>query len=1165
MCVRSILLYFLLIKRSFLLLLASSSRLYFLSLYLQIWEGTAIRTYEVGRFKLVDGKFSPDGTSIILSDDVGQLYIFSTGQGESQRDAKYDQFFLGDYRPLIQDAHGNVLDQETQLAPYRRNMQDLLCDSGMIPYPEPYQNMYQRRRLGALGIEWRPSSVRLAIGVDFSLDPEYHMLPIVDLDSLIDPLPEFVDAMDWAPEIEIHSDDNDSEYHIAEEYSSGGGQVSLNSDSGDPECSSENSDAEDSDGDGLRRSKRKKQNAGAEIVTSSGRRVKRKNLDECDDGLIRNNRTRKSRNSRKASRKMYSSKSRPQRAAARNALHLFSQITGTSTDGDVNGLDSDSSESGSTLQDSSFASEESDVSQQNEWHEQSKGKEIMDHSVDRPLLNSESHLNATGKRRLILKFSNRDSSRSVSQQKSVSEFMENQSEVAGSSSRVPQKIDENDTNYSEDNEFGVGADDDKERSKTVQPVMVERHVDLLGGCENGSIRWGGVKTRTPKKLKMGEPISASLHACSSSVLDQHLKEENLINGHSTSTEHDMNYPSSGIQIKEDRLVENVYLQENACGTSIPESFERAKDVQNYLVVDESKDDNESLNKVCNGTGMPSVPCANGNGKHFEVKENGTQIPTKLRIRSSILSKDRDSPGKIIFESPSEDTIKSPRGTPCDDPAIDKNLQVPGCGDTGKPCSDNRDHYGVPIVEDTVNGSSSRSVLEETLKLDSNRRMITAVYRRSKSSRGRTNQEGDCSSMKASTSNVGIHNQDEGIEVAPEGIRRARSVRLRSTTRGDPILSGSNLKFKEPHDPSEDTSVDVENASSSRGDDNSCEEWRSESRNSIRLRSKRSKKYSNYVRGTSPPDRRKFIHTGKSSWLMLSAHEEGSRYIPQRGDEVVYLRQGHQEYLSYSNSSNVGPWETIKGNIRSVEFCRVEELEYSTHPGSGESCCKLTLKFVDPSSDLVGKSFKLTLPEVTGFPDFLVEKSRYDASVARNWTSRDKCQVWWKNEGEEDGGWWEGRILHVKPKSPEFPDSPWERYAVKYKSDPTETHHHSPWELYDTDTHWEHPHMDGDIREKLLHAFAKLEKSGYKVQDYYGVNKLKLVSHKTNFINRFPVPLSLEVIQSRLQNNYYRSLEAVKHDTEVMLSNAESYFGRNAELSTKMKRLSEWFRKTLSSF
>lgn len=47
--------------------------------------------------------FSPlrrDGTSIILSDDVGQLYILSTGQGESQKDAKYDQV-LEEYAHLF--------------------------------------------------------------------------------------------------------------------------------------------------------------------------------------------------------------------------------------------------------------------------------------------------------------------------------------------------------------------------------------------------------------------------------------------------------------------------------------------------------------------------------------------------------------------------------------------------------------------------------------------------------------------------------------------------------------------------------------------------------------------------------------------------------------------------------------------------------------------------------------------------------------------------------------------------------------------------------------------------------------------------------------------------------------------------------------------------------
>ncbi|XP_011100778.1 bromodomain and WD repeat-containing protein 3-like [Sesamum indicum] len=1115
-----------------------------------IWEGTPIRTYEIGPFKLVDGKFSPDGTSIILSDDVGQLYILNTGQGESQRDAKYDQFFLGDYRPLIQDTHGNVLDQETQLAPYRRNMQDLLCDSGMIPYPEPYQSMYQQRRLGALGIEWRPSSLRFAVGVDFSLDPDYHMLPIVDLDMLIDPLPEFVDAMDWEPEIEIHSDDNDSEYHITEDYSSGGEHVSVSSDSDEPECSSGNSEVEDSHRDGLRRSKRKKQKV--EIMTSSGRRVKRKNLDTCDDSLIRKNRNRKSRNGRKASSMKSSSKSRPQRAAARNALHLFSRITGTSTDGDINGSEDDSSGSGSTLQDSSFASEESDVSLQKEWYENSKGKEIsLDYSVGVEQLhwNPESHSNAVSKKRLILKLPNRDSSKYVSQQTLGSKC------EAGSSSGNPQNIDETDKIYLKNEECGVDGHN-KERSKTEQPTIVERHLDLLGGCKNGSITWGGVKTRTSKRLKVGEPFSAGLLVGSGSVLDQHLKAENTANGDSTFTkEHGTESPDSGLQNQEVIVEEIGYKQETSFRTSMPGSLEREKDVEEYLEVDRAQDDHTSsqFNEVCNGTMVPSVSSANGAENNFKSKENGYQIPTKLRIRSGTLSKDHDNPSIVC---PGEETAKCV----CENPNTEKNLDLQNFEGSGTPCSDNKDLYGVPESESLLNEDPSRSVLEDSIKLDSNKRMFTAVYRRLKPSRGRNNPEGDSASMEASTSN-GKQNRDGDIEIPPEGIRRARSIRLRSTTR-DLNMSGSNFIFKEPRDHSEDNSVDVDKESLSRGEENSCGEWRSASRSTIRLRSTRSKKGSNYIRNSSPP--RKSNQTGKSSWLMLSAHEEGSRYIPQRGDEVVYLRQGHEEYISYINSRNLGPWETIKRNIRAVEFCRVEDLEYSTHPGSGESCCKMTLKFVDPSSEVVGKSFKLTLPEVTGFPDFLVEKSRYDASMARNWTSRDKCQVWWKNEGEEDGSWWEGRILSVKPKSHEFPDSPWERYVVKYKSDPTETHHHSPWELYDTGSQWEQPHIDDDIREKLIHTLAKLEQSGYKVQDYYGVNKLKQVSQKTNFINRFPVPLSLEVIQLRLENNYYRSLEAMRHDVEVMLSNAESYFGKNVELSSKMKRLSEWFRKTLSS-
>ena len=179
----------------------------------------------------------------------------------------------------------------------------------------------------------------------------------------------------------------------------------------------------------------------------------------------------------------------------------------------------------------------------------------------------------------------------------------------------------------------------------------------------------------------------------------------------------------------------------------------------------------------------------------------------------------------------------------------------------------------------------------------------------------------------------------------------------------------------------------------------------------------------------------------------------------------------------------GPWTSLKGEnlIRGMEFCRVEGLEYSTFPGSGESCCKMTLKFTDPSSSMFNRSFKLTLSDLTGFPDFIVERTRFGAAIHRNWSCRDKCKVWWKDESEDNGSWWDGRVVAVKPKSHDFPDSPWERYSVQYRSEPKEPQLHSPWELFDADTQWEQPHIDSKIRDKLLSAFAKLEKSSHKAQ------------------------------------------------------------------------------------
>ncbi|XP_024519817.1 bromodomain and WD repeat-containing protein 1-like [Selaginella moellendorffii] len=266
-----------------------------------------------------------------------------------------------------------------------------------------------------------------------------------------------------------------------------------------------------------------------------------------------------------------------------------------------------------------------------------------------------------------------------------------------------------------------------------------------------------------------------------------------------------------------------------------------------------------------------------------------------------------------------------------------------------------------------------------------------------------------------------------------------------------------------------------------------------------------------------------VHRSPSnvSWLLLTEVER-TRYIPQYGDEVVYFRQGHQDYLDNKRLDDDGPWRSVKRELQVVEFCEITGLEYIILEVSGNTCCRLTLEFMD-GYRIRGSSFSVDLPELTDFADFIVERSRYEASMARKWSSRDKCQVWWRSDEEEGGRWWEGTITQVKGKSPEFPNSPRDSISVLYKDEPSTTNH-CPWELHDVENPltWESPQIEQDKVRELLDIVDEVLHSNQS-KDEYGLWRLQQAVSKPDFLDRIALPISMDVIRERLENNYYRSV------------------------------------------
>lgn len=211
--------------------------------------------------------------------------------------------------------------------------------------------------------------------------------------------------------------------------------------------------------------------------------------------------------------------------------------------------------------------------------------------------------------------------------------------------------------------------------------------------------------------------------------------------------------------------------------------------------------------------------------------------------------------------------------------------------------------------------------------------------------------GDCSLPKAYMADYGS-GMDEDIcnmsfddcspgadfpDAETDFVRRARSMEMKAST-CDSDRGNHKLKLRKG-----DRAVGT-----SRISEGPSSEWTSNGNVTARSRSTRSRQDNFFPEDRGSPDTSQSNFTGrKISWLMLSEHEPGYRYIPQLGDQVVYLVQGHKEFVETSGSYERGPWVSTKGRLNAVEICLVESLDYATAPGSGESCCKLSLKFIDP--------------------------------------------------------------------------------------------------------------------------------------------------------------------------------------------------------------------------
>ncbi|XP_052086696.1 bromodomain and WD repeat-containing protein 3-like isoform X1 [Mytilus californianus] len=320
----------------------------------------------------------------------------------------------------------------------------------------------------------------------------------------------------------------------------------------------------------------------------------------------------------------------------------------------------------------------------------------------------------------------------------------------------------------------------------------------------------------------------------------------------------------------------------------------------------------------------------------------------------------------------------------------------------------------------------------------------------------------------------------------------------------------------------------------------------------------------------------------SEWL-TDTKPRKTPYVPQMGDEVMYFRQGHDLYLqavvrknAYKIDPNKNlPWHKMP-SIREQELMRVVGIKYEVRPP--RMVC-LKLAFIDPATGKpTGGSISIKYHDMPDVIDFLVLRQNYDIAMQRKWKTGDRFR------SMIDDAWWMGSIKEQFPFQEEHPDSMFQCFLVHW--DNGETEKISPWDMepiadctgrpghrgMPEDPGGGVPVTQDEIISLMYTPSAGEWPSCFRDQEcdriIRGMEMIMEHSVAEPFLtpvdlNVFPIygiiieyPMDLTTIKSRLENRFYRRVNALQFDVRYIETNAVTFNEAGTPIVKSAKILTE---------
>ncbi|KAL3881699.1 hypothetical protein ACJMK2_028102 [Sinanodonta woodiana] len=305
------------------------------------------------------------------------------------------------------------------------------------------------------------------------------------------------------------------------------------------------------------------------------------------------------------------------------------------------------------------------------------------------------------------------------------------------------------------------------------------------------------------------------------------------------------------------------------------------------------------------------------------------------------------------------------------------------------------------------------------------------------------------------------------------------------------------------------------------------------------------------------------------------------YFPQMGDELMYFRQGHENYVNAVKRHNVydiganhnQPWHK-NPQLREQEFVKIIGIKYEIRPP--RLCC-LKLAYLDPvTSKPSGGSFSVKYHDMPDVIDFLVLKQIYDIAMKRKWKPGDRFR------SMIDDAWWLGTIEAHVPLQAEFPDSMFQCFRVHW--DNGEIEQMSPWDMEPIDSSRCNIEDGTSVTPEELKALLYAPKPGewpgenrdiFCSRVIHGLERFMEHSLAEDFLtpvdlNLFPsyamhieYPTDLNTIKARLENRFYRRVTSLQFDVRYIESNAQKFNEPNSLIVKRARIVTETLLKFIA--